>query len=94
MHLQEAHRLARGDKVTVAMIDSGVDVSHPDLAGDIADTFDAIGVGGAVHPHGTAVAGGIAAHGRLTGAAPAAQILAVRAFSGEAHSKDGATYAI
>jgi subtilisin family serine protease len=94
MHLEEAHRLSRGDKVLVAMIDSGVDVGHPDLAGDIADTFDAIGIGEAVHPHGTAIAGGIAAHGRLTGAAPAAQILAVRAFSGSAHSEQGTTYAI
>jgi len=94
MHLAEAHRLSRGDKVLVAVIDSGVDVSHPDLAGDIADSFDAIGIGEPVHPHGTAIAGGIAAHGRLTGAAPAAQILAVRAFSGSAHSEQGTTYAI
>jgi len=29
----------------VAVIDSGIDVAHPDLAGDIAGTFDAIGTG-------------------------------------------------
>jgi subtilisin family serine protease len=93
MHLPEAHQLVRG-KVLVAVIDSGVDVAHPDLAGDIADTFDAVGagVGLQVHVHGTAIAGSIAAHGRLMGAAPAAQILAVRAFSGQA--QDGTTFAI
>ena len=94
MNLAEAHQLARGAKVLVAVIDSGVDVAHPDLAGDIADTFDAIGVGVPVHAHGTAIAGGIAAHGRLTGAAPAAQILAVRAFSGNGRAEDGTTFAI
>jgi subtilisin family serine protease len=94
INLPEAHQLARGAKVLVAVIDSGVDVAHPDLAGDIADTFDAIGIGVAVHPHGTAIAGGIAAHGRLTGTAPAAQILAVRAFSGNGRAEDGTTFAI
>jgi subtilisin family serine protease len=94
MHLPQAHHLARGDKVLVAVIDSGVDTTHPDLAGDIADTFDAIGTGEPVHSHGTAVAGGIAAHGRLTGAAPAAQVLAIRAFSGKSGADDGTSYAI
>ena len=94
MNLGEAHQLARGGKVLVAVIDSGVDVAHPDLAGDIADTFDAIGIGAPVHSHGTAIAGGIAAHGRLLGAAPAAQILAVRAFSGNGRAEDGTTFAI
>lgn len=91
MHLPQAHELARGNKVLVAMIDSGVDLTHPDLAGDIAGTFDAIGVGDQVHFHGTAVAGAIAAHGQLMGAAPAAQILAVRAFPGNAKAEAGST---
>lgn len=94
MRLREAHQLARGNKILVAVIDSGVDVAHPDLAGDIADTFDAIGTGVAVHTHGTAIAGGIAAHGRLLGVAPAAQILAVRAFSGTGRTENGTTFAI
>ena len=94
MHLPQAHELAQGRKVLVAMIDSGVDVTHPDLAGDIAGTFDALGTGYKAHAHGTAIAGAIAAHGRLMGAAPAAEILAVRAFSGTDGSGDGTTFAI
>jgi hypothetical protein len=93
MHLPQAHELAKGDKVLVAVIDSGVDVTHPDLAGDIAGTFDALGTGLKPHVHGTAIAGAIAAHGRLMGAAPAAQILAVRAFSGDG-GDDGTSFAI
>jgi hypothetical protein len=93
MHLPQAHALAKG-KVLVAVIDSGVDITHPDLAGDIAGTFDAIGNGLKAHAHGTAIAGAIAAHGRLMGAAPAAQILAVRAFSGTDGADDGTTFAI
>jgi subtilisin family serine protease len=94
MRVREAHQLARGSKVLVAVIDSGVDVAHPDLGGDVIDTFDAIGTGVAVHVHGTAIAGGIAARGRLLGVAPAAQILAVRAFSGLGRSENGTTFAI
>ncbi|CAN7717852.1 S8 family serine peptidase [Bradyrhizobium sp. LjRoot220] len=96
MRLREAHQLARGNKVLVAVIDSGIDVAHPDLAGDIVDTFDAIGsdVGVQVHPHGTAIAGGIAANGRLLGVAPGAQILAIRAFAGSGRAENGTSFAI
>jgi len=93
MHLPQAHTLATGDKVLVAVIDSGIDVKHPDLAGDIAGTYDAIGKGLKVDKHGTAIAGAIAAHGKLMGAAPAARILAVRAFTGTSDA-DGTTMAI
>ncbi|HEY6259692.1 MAG TPA: S8 family serine peptidase [Xanthobacteraceae bacterium] len=93
MHLPQAHGLAQGNRVLVAVIDSGVDVTHPDLAGDIAGSYDALGTGFKAHSHGTAIAGAIAAHGRLMGAAPSAQILAVRAFSGNG-AEDGTDFAI
>jgi subtilisin family serine protease len=93
LHLPQAHALATGANVLVAVIDSGIDVNHPDLAGDIADSYDAIQLGLKVHPHGTAIAGAIAAHGKLMGAAPAARILAVRAFSGT-NNAQGTTMAI
>jgi len=81
LHLDEAHGLARGDNVPVAIIDSGIDLSHPELAGAVEKSFDALNAKDAPHPHGTAIAGIIAGHARLDGAAPAVRILAARAFS-------------
>jgi subtilisin family serine protease len=80
LHLGEAHTLANGDRVVVAVIDSGIDMDHPDLAGAFAGSYDAIGKPTSPHQHGTAIAGAIVAHARLMGAAPAAKILAIRAF--------------
>lgn len=77
LHLADAHRLATGDRVLVAVIDSGIDTAHPDLAGTIAATFDVLGPH-ENHFHGTAIAGAIAAHGRLLGVAPRVRLLAVR----------------
>src|SRR5579871_498496 len=42
LHLDEAHTLARGDNVLVAVVDSGIDVDHPALAGVVEKTFDAL----------------------------------------------------
>lgn len=80
LRLPQAHTLAHGANVTVAVIDSGIDVKHPELAGAIADSFDALGSKEGPHVHGTGIAGAIVAHGRLMGSAPAARILAIRAF--------------
>lgn len=82
LRLPEAHRLALGGDVTVAVIDSGIDVAHPELVGAIAGTFDALGSKEGAHVHGTGIAGAIVAHGRLMGSAPRARILAIRAFGG------------
>ena len=81
LKLPQAHTLAHGMNVTIAVIDSGIDVSHPELANTIADTFDALGSKEGPHVHGTGIAGAIAAHGRLMGSAPEARIIAIRAFS-------------
>jgi hypothetical protein len=94
LHINEAHRLATGDKVLVAVIDSGVDLSHPELQGVIAGSFDALGKREPPHMHGTAIAGAIAAHARLMGAAPAARILAIRAFGNSGASAEATTFAI
>jgi subtilisin family serine protease len=80
LRLPEAHTLARGANVTIAVIDSGIDIKHPELANSIADSFDALGSKEGPHPHGTGVAGAIVSHARLMGSAPAARILAIRAF--------------
>jgi hypothetical protein len=81
LHLPEAHLLARGTDVAIAVIDSGIDVSHPELAGAIIGTYDALNSKEGAHPHGTGVAGTIVAHARLVGGAPAARVLAIRAFA-------------
>jgi hypothetical protein len=81
LRLDEAHGLARGDKMLVAVIDSGIDVNHPALTGVIEKSFDALDSLEGPHGHGTAIAGIIAGHARLTGAAPAVHLLAARAFS-------------
>ena len=83
LHLRQAHDLATGDHVLVAVIDSGIDVRHRELSGAVAGGFDAFAGDLQPHQHGTAMAGAIVAHGRLMGVAPAARILAVRAFDGE-----------
>ena len=94
LHLPQAHALAKGDDVRVAVIDSGVDASSPELAGSIADTFDTLDSPMTPHKHGTAIAGLIAAHGKLTGAAPDARILAVRAFNPDGAGAQGTTFNI
>ena len=94
LHLPQAHGLAKGDSVLVAVIDSAVDLSHPELAGTVAQSFDAIGTPMTPHAHGTAIAGLIAAHSKLMGAAPDAHILAVRAFDPEGSRAEGTTFNI
>jgi len=86
LDLPGAHQLAIGRNVAIAVIDSAVDARHPDLRGAVARSFNAAGRPDAAPDyHGTAVAGIIRAHGLVQGAAPGAEILAVRAFraSGE-----------
>ena len=79
--LPEAHQLALGRKVTVAVIDSKVDAAHPDLKGAVVRSYDAAGGADAAPDfHGTAVAGIIRGRGIVEGVAPEAEILAVRAF--------------
>jgi subtilisin family serine protease len=94
LRLSEAHGLAKGDKVLVAVIDSGIDANHPELQGVIAGQYDALNSSEGPHPHGTGIAGIIAAHGRLLGAAPAVHILAVRAFGAASSGAEGTTFSI
>jgi hypothetical protein len=94
LRLPQAHTLARGANVTIAVIDSGIDVKHPELTNSIGDTFDALGSKEGPHPHGTGVAGAIAAHARLMGGAPQARILAIRAFGLAPSGAESTTYVI
>jgi len=94
LRLPEAHTLAHGASVLVAVIDSGIDVKHPELANTIADSFDALGSKEGPHFHGTGIAGAIAAHARLMGSAPAARILAIRAFGTAQNGAEGTSYVV
>lgn len=86
MDIEDAHRVATGRGISIAIIDSAIDSSHPDLRGRVrlARDFVAAGPGprgGEVH--GTAIAGVIAsaANNRegIVGVAPDATIASLRA---------------
>jgi hypothetical protein len=94
LRLPEAHMLAHGANVTIAVIDSGIDARHPELANAIADSFDALGSKEGPHVHGTGVAGAIAAHARLMGSAPAARILAIRAFGSSPSGAESTSFVV
>jgi subtilisin family serine protease len=94
LKIVDVHRMVRGTNVPIAVIDSQIDVTHPDLEGAVAQRFDAAGAPEKPHPHGTGMAGAIAAHQRLLGTAPAARLLAVHAFSASATTAESTTFNI
>ena len=94
LRLPEAHALSRGANVTVAVIDSGIDVTHPELKDAIAESFDALGAREGPHVHGTGIAGAIVSHARLMGSAPKARILAIRAFGAAANGAESTSFVI
>jgi serine protease AprX len=72
---------ATGQGVTVAVIDTGVSNTHPDLAGRVTQVSVASSATGDIHGHGTHVAGIIAGNdpaGAYRGIAPDASIIGVR----------------
>lgn len=82
--LSEVRRSATGRNVRVAVIDSGVESQHPDLAGQVLEEQNFVdGQRYQAELHGTAVAGIIAARAGngigIEGVAPEAQIMALRA---------------
>jgi len=82
-HLPELHALATGRGVRVAVVDSGIAASHPDLRGQVVLARDFVDGRGTAEGHGTAVAGIIAARAGngvgIAGVAPDARLLALRA---------------
>ena len=86
MSIPAAHRWSRGEGVVVALIDSGVDATHPDLAGRVRATRNFVESKSARPDrsrHGTEIAGVIAAVGDngegIVGVAPGVELLAFRA---------------
>ena len=94
LRLPQAHALVRGMNVTIAVIDSGIDVKHPELVNSVADSFDALGSSEGPHAHGTGIAGAIVAHARLMGSAPEARLLAIRAFGTGSKGPESTSYVI
>ncbi len=87
LHLDEAHKLALGKRVKIAIIDTAIDASHPVFGGAITSIFDALGeTKPEAELHGTFIAGVVGARSGLMGVAPDANVLSVRAFSGTASS--------
>ncbi len=89
LRIQEVHRITRGEGVIVAVIDSGVNGNHPDLAGAVLEGRNMIeGIATAWDDndgHGTAMASLIAGQGHgpnhqngVLGIAPDAKILPIR----------------
>ena len=90
LHVTQAWLSTKGTGVTVAVLDTGVDTTQPDLAGSVLTGRDFTGSGRAAGGpfwgvNGTAVASLIAGHGHGTGhadgiigVAPEAKILSVR----------------
>jgi subtilisin family serine protease len=79
----EAHRFARGQGSRIAVIDSGVDATHPDLATARIEHFDATDETMAtsdLDSHGTGIAGIIGARGNVIGVAPASELVSARVF--------------
>ncbi|MFI5844342.1 S8 family serine peptidase [Catenuloplanes sp. NPDC051500] len=83
LKISEAHKISTGKGVTVGVVDSGVDASHPDLAGQVLAGAGTSGLASDglsdLDGHGTGIAAIIAGKGgganHVLGIAPGAKIL-------------------
>ena len=82
--LADLHRVATGKGIKIAVIDSGIQANHPDLAGQLLVNRNFVaGQREVAEAHGTGVAGVIAAKSDnrlgIAGVAPGARLLGLRA---------------
>ena len=97
IHAADAHRWSRGARVRVAVIDTGIDFSHPDLRGRVSSIRNFVDADDAQFKrdrHGTEVAGVIAAVANnregIVGVAPEVELLVFKACWQLAAGEDGA----
>jgi serine protease len=92
--VSQAWSRTQGERTTVAVIDSGINPDHPDLAGAVVASVSCVttngdsrrcgGSGRDTDGHGTAVAGVVAGRGvsgGTLGVAPAARLMAIKVFT-------------
>lgn len=94
MQIEQAHAWSRGERTRVAVVDTGIDATHPDLAGRVVVQRNLVDSSPMpAETHGTAVAGVIAALDNnregIVGVAPATSLLGLKACWPQ--SADGAT---
>jgi subtilisin family serine protease len=95
LRMDQAWGLSEGNNVKVAVIDTGVDAQHPDLAGRVLTGIDETATSPNANDdngHGTMVAGIIAAdinnHRGVAGIAPLAKILPIKVLDADGQGSD------
>ncbi|MEP1293254.1 MAG: S8 family serine peptidase [Nitratireductor sp.] len=84
MAIDAAQAVTTGKDVPVAVIDSAIDVTHPELEAASVETADVTGSKPEPHQHGSTIAALIASHGTLRGIAPDVKMLGIAAFDFDA----------
>ena len=83
MNVAPLHASYSGNGVRIAMIDSGVEHDHPDIAHALSGNVDFVGSGNSGERHGTGIAGVLVAANSngvgISGVAPSAELHAYRA---------------
>jgi subtilisin family serine protease len=91
VNIEAAWKITKGKGTTIAVIDDGIDIEHPEFAGRVVKPFDATNKDGTGRPiaddenHGTACAGMACASGLKDGAsgtAPESLLMPIRLRSG------------
>jgi len=79
---RKANAISRGTDVLIAVIDTGIEEDHPEIAGSIAGQFNTFPSKDIIpDTHATAIASIMTAKRELAGIAPGARILSVQAFT-------------